>query len=695
MNSTSALYTYGKDLISLARRNQLDPVLYREDVIERVIHILLRRTKNNPVLIGKPGVGKTAIVEGLANRIVSGAVPSHLQKIQIISLDVGSIVAGAKYRGAFEERMKQIIDDVKAQAGNIIIFIDEIHTLIGAGKVEGGLDAANMLKPMLARGEFCCIGATTDDDYREYIEKDAALERRLSPVWVEEPTVEQATSMIRGLKEKYELHHKLRINDDAIQAATRLAHRYINDRFLPDSAIDLVDEAAAMKQSYLSSKPVELRKLEERVFLLKLELQMREEQRIRLELQSNLDILESELIDLQNKWQEERDLSSELHSKKEQLEQYKSEEVAAVREGNLNRAGELKHSIMPLLEKQIHDIERRGSAKLDSVTAEDVAQVITSTTNIPVQKLLETDKLRLINIEHALSSRVVGQSSAISAVASAIRRSRAGLSDINRPLGCFLFLGPTGVGKTELSRALADLLFDREESLFRIDMSEFSQEHSVARLIGAPPGYIGYGKGGVLTESVRRRPYQIVLCDEIEKAHPNIHNLFLQIMDAGRLTDGNGRIINFKQTMIIMTSNIGAQFSGDSPEHREEEIKNTLVDNFTPEFINRLDGIITFNTLSIDHIKQMIPQHIKRLEIALEKNWNVKVRLTIEAMEWLAQNGYSNTYGARPLRRLFEQSITNPISYMLFSGQIIRGASIIVSCEANNIVITTLKELEA
>jgi ATP-dependent Clp protease ATP-binding subunit ClpB len=662
----------------------LDPIIGREDEVDRCIHVLARRTKNNPVLVGSPGVGKTAIVEGLAMRIAQNDVPVRLQKARVISLDLGLLLAGAKFRGAFEERVKQIMNEVEASEGKTIIFIDEIHMLVGAGRTDGSMDAANMLKPLLARGKFTCIGATTDDEYREYIEKDQALERRFSPVRIDEPRSEQAVAMIRGLKEKYELHHKLRILNSAIHEAVRLAKRYVTARFLPDSAIDLIDEAAAMKQSSLSSKPLALRKLEEKLLIAKMELQVCEDDGTRIELDKRAAELDVQIAELDKKWRQEREAASALHAKKEELEQAKYEVIDARRDGRLDRAAELKYGVIPRLESEIKVIESESQDSVGVVTPEDIARVISMSTGIPVSRLVDSEKRRLIEIESEMRARVVGQEGAITAVANAIRRAQTKLSDPERPLGCFLFVGPTGVGKTELCRVLAEVLFDDPDSLIRIDMSEFNQEHNIARLIGAPPGHVGYDKGGYLTELVRRRPYQVILCDEVEKAHPSVYNIFLQIMSPGRLTDGHGRSVSFKNSILILTSNLGMEDAEDD----DEDVRDVVSNYFPREFINRLDQIVVFDSLSVDHIKQIVPNYVKRLAESLKKEWGIELSVTDSAIDWLAQNGYNYDYGARPLKYLFERAVVNPLSTKILSNELNKDVMAKVDCVDDVITIT-------
>lgn len=680
----SSLYIYGKDLTSLARRRMIDPIIGREDEIDRCINILARRSKNNPVLIGRPGVGKTAIVEGLAMRIVEQDVPDRLKNVRIISLDISLMLAGAKFRGAFEERVKQVMSEVAASKGQVIVFVDEIHMLVGAGRTDGAIDAAGMLKPMLARGEFSCIGATTEDEYREYIEKDQALERRFSTVLVEEPTQKQAVAMIRGLKERYELHHKLRILDSTISEAVRLAKRYIMSRFLPDSAIDLIDEAAAMKQSSLSSRPVELRKTEDKLRELKGELHVCEDSSERKRLESEVQDAEATVAELYDKWRQKKDVANALYAKKQDLESLRLEESEAVREGRLDRAAELQFGEIPQLEREIKEAEAKQGA-VDVVTSEDVARIVSMSTGVPVTRLIESEKRRLVNLERELMMRIVGQDSTVEAVAHAVRRAHAKLSDPDRPLGCFMFVGPTGVGKTELCRALAEVLFDSEDSLLRIDMSEFNQEHNVARLIGAPPGHVGYEQGGYLTEQVRRRPYQIVLCDEIEKAHPSIYNIFLQIMNPGRLTDGHGRTVSFKNSIIIMTSNLGME---DAEE--EENVRDVVANYFPREFLNRLDDVLVFENLSVDNVKQIVPHHARKLAELLRDEWGIELVVTASAVEWLAQNGYNADHGARPLKRLFDQAVANPLSAKILAGEIGRGFVVKVDCIDGSIDISSV-----
>lgn len=687
----STLYKYGVDLVARARRNEIDPIIGREEEIELCIFALGRRSKGNPVLLGKTGVGKTAIVEGLARRIAMREVPPNLQDCEIVALDLASLLAGAKFRGTFEERIKDIIEEIKTSAGKIILFIDEIHTLVGAGQAEGSLDAANMLKPMLARREFRCIGATTDEEYRRYIEQDKALERRFTTIMVAEPTPEKAIAMVHALKPRLELHHQLKITDGAIRQSVALAKRYCQYRHLPDSAIDLLDQAGAMKQAYLSSKPINLRKLEEQMMLIQMELTVTNHPERQSVLRAKSAEFATKVEQARTQWEAERQLAIDLHDKKTKLELAQNQEMLAMERHDLEHAAEIKHSIIPKLLDEIRALE--ASSAIGSVTPDDIAHVIALSTKIPVTKLIESEKSRILHIEGLLRQRVIGQDAAIAAVADAVKRSHAQLNDENRPLGCFLFVGPTGVGKTELCNALADFLFDSQENLLRIDMSEFNQEHNVARLIGAPPGYIGHDQGGILTDAVRHRPYQVILCDEMEKAHPSVFNIFLQIMDAGRLTDGHGRIADFKNTMIVMTSNIGGELFSSATENVSEEVMDEVTDHFPPEFINRLDKIVLFNRLNIHHIEQILPNYIESLSHKLKSHWGINLEVTKDALSWIAHNGYSQNYGARFLRSTFEKCIINPLSSKLLAGEIERNCKVTVDCVDSQIVFSYVKYL--
>jgi ATP-dependent Clp protease ATP-binding subunit ClpB len=681
-NAYDSLKRYTRDLTEAARAGKIDPVIGRDDEIRRTIQVLSRRTKNNPVLIGEPGVGKTAIVEGLANRIINGDVPESLKDKKLLSLDLGALIAGAKYRGEFEERLKAVLQEVTAATGSIILFIDEMHTLVGAGKADGAMDASNLLKPALARGELHCIGATTLDEYRKHVEKDAALARRFQPIFVGEPTVEDTISILRGLKEKYELHHGVRILDSALVAAATLSNRYITDRFLPDKAIDLVDEAAARLRMQVDSKPEELDEIDRRIVQLKIEEQALQKEtdagsKERLKrLVKELASLEEESKAITQRWQAEKSKLSDAQRIKADLDTARVELADAQRKGEYQRAGELAYGRIPELEKKLAAVEGKADTAMveEAVTPDHVAQVVSRWTGVPVDRMLEGEKDKLLRMEEAIGKRVIGQEEAVKAVSTAVRRARAGLQDPNRPIGSFMFLGPTGVGKTELTKALAAFLFDDDQALIRIDMSEYMEKHSVARLIGAPPGYVGYEEGGALTEAVRRRPYQVILFDEIEKAHPDVFNVLLQVLDEGRLTDGQGRTVDFRNTLLIMTSNIGADYLVSLGENEDvdkvrEQVMSLVRANFRPEFLNRVDEIILFHRLRRDQMGAIVDIQIARLQKLLDDR-KVVIELSPEARNFLADKGYDPAYGARPLKRVIQKELQDPLAGKLLAGEI-------------------------
>jgi ATP-dependent Clp protease ATP-binding subunit ClpB len=696
-----ALKRYARDLTEAAAKGQLDPVIGRDEEIRRTIQVLSRRTKNNPVLIGEPGVGKTAIAEGLALRIINGDVPESLRDKRLLALDMGALIAGAKYRGEFEERLKSVLQEIMAAAGGVILFIDELHTLVGAGKAEGSMDASNLLKPALARGELHCVGATTLDEYRKYIEKDAALARRFQPVFISEPTVEDTISILRGLKEKYELHHGVRITDSALVAAATLSNRYITDRFLPDKAIDLMDEAASRLRMQVDSKPEELDELDRRLIQLKIEREALKKEsdqasKDRLaRLQKEIADLEDRSSSLARRWKEEKEKLASSQKVKEALDAARIELEQVQRRGDLARAGELSYGVIPDLEKRLKAMEtaaesNRGMVE-EAVTPDHIAGVVSRWTGIPVEKMLEGERDKLLRMEDELGKRVIGQTEAVHVVSTAVRRARAGLQDPNRPIGSFMFLGPTGVGKTELSRALAGFLFDDDQAMVRIDMSEYMEKHSVARLIGAPPGYVGYEEGGALTEAVRRRPYQVVLFDEIEKAHPDVFNVLLQVLDDGRLTDGQGRTVDFRNTLIIMTSNLGSEYlanqaPGEDVDAVRGQVMAVVRSHFRPEFLNRVDDILLFHRLQRDEMGAIADIQLKRLQKLLDER---KIELSIDdkTRQWLADRGYDPNYGARPLKRVIQRALQDPLSELILAGTVKDGDKVQITAGTDGLVI--------
>jgi ATP-dependent Clp protease ATP-binding subunit ClpB len=698
-NQYQALEKYTRDLTAAAREGKLDPVIGRDEEIRRVVQVLSRRTKNNPVLIGEPGVGKTAIAEGLANRIVNGDVPESLKDRKLLSLDLGAMVAGAKYRGEFEERLKGLLSELAHGEGDAILFIDELHTLVGAGKAEGSMDASNMLKPALARGELHCVGATTLDEYRKHIEKDAALARRFQPVFVNEPDVQDAVSILRGLKEKYELHHGVRITDGAIVAAATMSNRYITDRFLPDKAIDLIDEAAARKRMAIDSKPEELDELDRRILQLEIEkaaLQKETDKASQdrlVKLEKELDGLKKSSAEITSRWQAEKEKLASATKLKEQLEQLRNELQIAQRKGDFERAGKLAYGDIPAVEKKLAEAQAAESRPLvaEEVTEQDIAHVVSRWTGIPVDKMLEGEREKLLQMEQKLETRVVGQHPAVEAVAKSVRRARAGLQDPSRPIGSFLFLGPTGVGKTELCKALASFLFDDEQAMIRIDMSEYMEKHSVSRLIGAPPGYVGYDEGGALTEAVRRRPYQVVLFDEVEKAHPDVFNVLLQVLDDGRLTDGQGRTVDFRNTIIVLTSNLGSEYlaalpEGAPAEDAREQVMAVVRASFRPEFLNRLDEIILFNRLGRAQMGGIVKIQLQRLEKLLADR-RITLEIGEDAVNWLANAGYDPVYGARPLKRAIQRHLQDPLATAVLEGKVTDGDQVKVGVQGGELSI--------